>query len=210
MNRRIALQRVSLLMGGTLSAGTIMAVLGGCGNEATSTAETGALFQSSEQQLVADIAEIIIPTTDTPGAKEAGVGPFIETMLKDCYSETQQKNFKAGLMRVEEEAKKFGNSFVALSPEKQTEVLKIMETLAMEEKSKVQEPKNIDVESGLEKRDANTPETPTPFFQLMKELTLFGYFSSEIGATQALAYDPIPKAYHGCIDLAPGQKAWAL
>jgi hypothetical protein len=41
-------------------------------------------------------------------------------------------------------------------------------------------------------------------------LTLFGYFTSEIGCTQVLAYDPIPKEYHGCIDLVPGQKAWAL
>ena len=85
-----------------------------------------------------------------------------------------------------------------------------MEQFAKDERAQIEKAKNIDPESGIEKRDASTPEAPTPFFQLMKELTLFGYFTSEIGCTQALAYDPIPKEYHGCIDLAPGQKAWAL
>ena len=50
----------------------------------------------------------------------------------------------------------------------------------------------------------------TPFWRLMKELTLFGYFTSEQGATQALDYVPIPGRYEGCIPLKPGQKAYAL
>ena len=45
---------------------------------------------------------------------------------------------------------------------------------------------------------------------LLQELTILGYFTSEVGATQALAYDPIPGGYRGCITLAPGQKAWAM
>jgi hypothetical protein len=44
---------------------------------------------------------------------------------------------------------------------------------------------------------------------LLQELTVLGYFTSEIGATQALAYDRVPGAYRGCVELAPGQKAWA-
>ena len=50
----------------------------------------------------------------------------------------------------------------------------------------------------------------TPFWRLLKELTLFGYFTSEQGATQALEYVPIPGRYDACIPLKPGQKAYAL
>jgi len=46
-------------------------------------------------------------------------------------------------------------------------------------------------------------------FAMLKELTVLGYFSSEIGATQALAYDKVPGGYWGCLDLKPGQKGWA-
>jgi hypothetical protein len=46
-------------------------------------------------------------------------------------------------------------------------------------------------------------------FALLKELTVLGYFTSEIGATQALAYDKVPGGYWGCLDLKPGQKGWA-
>ena len=49
-----------------------------------------------------------------------------------------------------------------------------------------------------------------PFFQRMKELTVTGYFTSEIGATKALEYLPIPGKFQGCIPLKPNQKAWAL
>ena len=49
-----------------------------------------------------------------------------------------------------------------------------------------------------------------PFFQRMKELTVTGYFTSEIGATKALEYLPIPGKFEGCIPLKPNQKAWAL
>lgn len=196
-------------MGGTLSAGTIMAVLGGCQTAETSQAVDG-LFGLSEQELLAELTEVIIPTTSTPGAKAAGVGPFIETMLKDCYTQSQRDHFKSGLATVVAEAKKLGGPFAALTSDQQISVLKTMESIASEERQQKDKMKNIDAESGLEKRDADAPDAPTPFFQLLKELTLFGYFTSEIGCTQVLAYDPIPKEYHGCIDLAPGQKAWAL
>ena len=44
---------------------------------------------------------------------------------------------------------------------------------------------------------------------LIRDLTLLGYFTSEVGATQALAYIPVPGDYRGCVQLEPGQKAWA-
>jgi hypothetical protein len=210
VNRRLAIQRVSLLMGGTISAGTLMAIFGGC-KESETKAPAQGILAASQEELMSEIAETIIPKTSTPGAKDAGVAAFIGVMLRDCYSSSQVEHFKLGLNKVEEESQKLGSSFAALTGDQKISVLKTMESLAKEEKEQIAKARIVDAESGIEKRDSDEEEeAATPFFQLMKELTLFGYFTSEVGCKEALAYDPIPKEYHGCIDLAPGQKAWAL
>ncbi|AWV97470.1 gluconate 2-dehydrogenase subunit 3 family protein [Arcticibacterium luteifluviistationis] len=208
MNRREALNRVAILMGGAVSAPTIMALMEGCTPK--DTASTPFSLSADYQSLVAEIAEVIIPTTDTPGAKEAGVGPFIETMLRDCYSDAQAAHFTKGLKALESKSKELGGSFVSLSSEQKTEVLKGMEAAAGAEKQEAEKVKEIDAETGKVKDDGKGAEKVTPFFNIMKELTLFGYFTSEIGATQELDYVPIPGKYEGCIPLKEGQKAYAL
>ncbi len=47
------------------------------------------------------------------------------------------------------------------------------------------------------------------FVRILKDLTLVGFFTSRIGATQTLAYEAVPGGYRGCLELRPGQKAWA-
>ncbi|MDP5122190.1 MAG: gluconate 2-dehydrogenase subunit 3 family protein [Spirosomaceae bacterium] len=213
MNRRNALQRVAIMMGGAISAPTMVAMLQGCSTEGETA--TGFSFSADYKKLVAEIAEVIIPKTDTPGAKEAGVGPFIETMLSDCYTEMQQKHFITGLDAVAAKAKTAGGDFESLTAEQKTDILKAMEADAkseMDQQKGEAAAKIRDSETGLEKAvDKGTEvEVPVPFFNLMKELTLFGYFTSEVGCKEALAYLPIPGRYEGCIPLEPGQKAWAL
>ena len=207
MNRRDALNRVAILMGGALSAPTLAALLEGC----TPKTEGSVPFSLSDdyREIVAQIADIIIPATDTPGAKEVGVGPFIETMIKDCYSEAQGAHFLKGLEAVGEKAKAMGGSFMSLTPEQQVDVVKAMEADGKEEQNKAKEVQ-IDPETGKEKKGSAAEEPVTPFFNLMKELTLFGYFTSEVGATQELDYVPIPGKFEGCIPLKEGQKAYAL
>ncbi len=208
MNRRDALNRVAILMGGALSAPTLVALLEGC----KSADKTSVPFSFTDEyrEIVAQFAEIIIPATDTPGAKEAGVGPFIETMLKDCYSEAQGAHFMKGLEAVVAKSKELGGSFTELDAAKQVEVVKAMEADAKTEEENKKKEVQIDSETGKEKQGSAAEEPVTPFFTLMKELTLFGYFSSEIGATQELDYVPVPGKYEGCIPLKEGQKAYAL
>ncbi len=199
-------------MGGAISAPTMIAMLEGC-KSSSSTEATGFSFSTDYQNLVAEIAEMIIPRTSTPGAKDAGVGAFIEKMLKDCFSAIQQEHFTKGLNALEEEAKKLagGKKFLEASKEQQTELLKKFEALAKSEiEQNKQAKKQVDAETGLTKETKGKKETPTPFFQLMKELTLLGYFTSEQGATKALAFDPVPGKYVGCMKMTTGQKAWAL
>lgn len=58
--------------------------------------------------------------------------------------------------------------------------------------------------------DSKGSSDPNHYFTLMKQLTLWGYFTSEVGATKALRYVPVPGRYEGCIDYKKGDKAWAL
>lgn len=199
MKRRDALGRVALLMGGTLSAPTMMAFLEGCKQAGDAATGITFPFPADRKNLVSEIAEIIIPKTDTPGAKDAKVGEFIELMLKDCYAANDQASFNKGLAELEKK------NFLKTSPEEQTKLLKEMELTAKQELLKASNEKMKYTEAGKEYSDAGVP-----FFRLMKELTLLGYFTSEPGATQALDYVAVPGRYDGCIDLKPGQKAWAM
>ena len=102
-------------------------------------------------------------------------------------------------------AKLQDKNFMKASPEEQIALLTASEKESMDELTKI----------GDERKKAQGAgkafeEPGVPFFRLMKELTLLGYFTSEQGAQQALVYVPVPGRYDGCIDLKPGQKAWAM
>ncbi|TLU99410.1 gluconate 2-dehydrogenase subunit 3 family protein [Dyadobacter luticola] len=199
MKRRDALGRVALLMGGTLSAPTLLAFLEGCKSTTETSSAITFPFSPERKALVSEIAEIIIPKTDTPGAKEAKVGEFIELMIKDCYTGKDQESFEKGLKELEKK------DFMKADAAKQTAMLKESEAESTKELTKETEEKKKYTEAGKEYTDA-----PVPFFRLFKELTLLGYFTSEQGATLALDYVPVPGRYDGCIDLKPDQKAWAM
>ncbi|MDB6173981.1 MAG: hypothetical protein JWL59_3292 [Chthoniobacteraceae bacterium] len=169
MHRREAIQRVTLLLGGILSAQLTAGLLGEVIHTGASVA-----VSADQEALLADLAEIIIPTTDTPGAKAAGVAQFIVRIMRDCYKIDEQEQFYAGLERLG------SKGFAGSDPVRQVELV----------------------------RAAATEDTA--FFKLMKQLTVAGYFTSEIGATQALAYLPIPGKFEGNVPLKPNQKAWAL
>jgi hypothetical protein len=228
MNRRDAISRVALLMGGTLSAPTLLAF--GEGAPVRQAMNADFSLTTAQRALVAEVAEHIIPRTTTPGAKEAGVGPFIELMLKDCYKAQEQQNFLNGLADLDERATKaHSKKFLETTPAEQVAILKQVEknTMDMLKNLNVKQVKvgdNVDKQiienENIEEDKKNLKAdkeaiaakkiSGTPFWRLMKELTMFGYFTSEQGATQALDYVPIPGRYDGCIPLKKGQKAYAL
>ncbi len=207
MKRRQALQRVALMMGTAVSAPTMLAIVQGCKNTSDSGNPNFA-FNPTQQSLLDELTEIIIPKTNTVGAKDVGCGEFIQTMLRDCYSSEQQKSFVKGLEKVISLAMEKGIDMTGGINDEKIELMKTMQGLANEEKEK-QEAKQIDVESGLEKEKAGK-QPVVPFFNLLRELTVFGYFTSEQGAKQNLEYVPIPGKFEGCISISPDQKAYAL
>lgn len=189
ISRREAIARVSLIMGGTLSA-PALAFLSGCSPEVKEEKQTG-LFDETQQKTIAVISSLIIPATDTPGAKEANVPEFVQYMIEDCYPKEDQNRFISGLGKIDKESKaSYNEPFLNLNEQKQIELLTRLEIEAREERQK----------------DANL--TP-PALLMLKELTLLGYFTSEIGATKALVYDPVPGKYEACVPLKEGQRSWA-
>ena len=208
MDRREAMLRVAALTGLTLSAPLMSGLLVSC-DRSTKTAEketASRTVSGKHRTMVEEIAERIIPKTSTPGAKEALVPAFILTTLADCYPEKDQDTFFKGLDQLDADAKKaHNNSFLDLKAAEQTALLVQTEKAFQERKTKNKEAEKTAKESG------GKYETPAlEFFQIMKELTLVGYFSSEPGATQALAYVHVPGAYQACTDMKPGQKTWSM
>ena len=188
INRREALSRVALLIGGTVIGGHLF--LEGCTRPATKTVD--GLFQDNQIDFLGSIADVILPETATPGAKEAGVGAFIPVMVRDCYTDVDQKIFVEGLTKLEDSSKKkFSKAFQDLSFEHQTELVTEIDKEA------------IDYHTNKKEED------PIHYFKMIKELTLLGYFTSEIGATKALRYNPIPGRYDGDIPYKKGDRAWA-
>jgi hypothetical protein len=229
MNRREAVRSVAFLMGGALSATTIGVFLDSCNSP--STKANGSLFTDDQQKLITEIADIIIPTTSSPGAKAAGVGPFIALMVKDCYPDDAQKAFVKGLDDLEKQAKdEHKKSFLELNVAQRQELLgKLRDATVAATKA---EKENLDKQEQAEKDKEKTnpateaksqtenagnisilpkdkPKTEPRFFAIIRDLTLLGYFTSEIGATQAYSFVEIPGRYDGCVDMKPGQRVWS-
>lgn len=187
MNRREALKRTALFMGGALSSSAIAGVLQGC--KAQPDLNWQPKFLTEDQaRITATVAERIIPKTDTPGAQDAGVPEFIDLMLNDIYTEEEKQRFAAGLDQLEKDSQEtYDDSFVDLEPTQQDELLKKYEA------QKSDDPEN------------------KPFFAMAKELTMLGFFTSEVGATQFLQYVSVPGKYEGCIPVEEAGEgvAWA-
>ena len=189
MNRRDALARVALLMGGSIAGGGLF--LEGC-KPSVKEAAAGLPFSAEQVSFLDEVAETIIPTTNTPGAKAAKVGEFMHTMVTDCYDDNDRKAFIEGMSTLEKACQeKYGHVFLKATPQQRTALLTAIDAEAK-------------AYAGKKKK-----EDPNHYFTLMKQLTLLGYFTSEVGATQALRYEAIPGRYEGCIPYKKGDRAWA-
>lgn len=188
MDRREAITQVSWLLGGTIVGGSIF-LESGC---KTSTEKAKDFFDTETIALLNEMGETILPKTSTPGAKEAKVGEFMAVMVKDCYTKKDQGIFREGITRLEKRCKEdTGKTFMECTPEERTKFFVKMD--------------------GLQKAymDAKTPEQPSHYFRMVKELTLLGFFTSEIGATKALRYIETPGRYDGNVPYKKGDRMWA-
>ena len=188
LTRREAIRRVSALLGGAALVGQ-SAWLAGC---ATGQRASEALLSEADVALLDEVADTILPATKTPGAKAAGVGPFIAMMVRDTYDPSEQRTFLDGLETLERESRlQNGGGFMASSPAQRVALLE-----------------RIDRETIEYMRMPGNADRPH-YFRMIKELTLLGYFTSEIGYTQAMRYVETPGRFEPRITYTAGDKAWA-
>ncbi len=187
MDRRDALSAIALLVGGTLIGAE--AFLTGC----KTTGKKEGLFALDDIAMLDEIGDTILPTTaSSPGAKAAKIGDFMKVIVTDCYNEDDQKTFTDGIGKLNDASKKkFDKSFMELAPNQREELLTGIDKEAKEYAAK--------------KKDKESNH----YFTLMKQLTVWGYFTSEIGATKALRYVAVPGRYDGSVPYKKGDKAWA-
>lgn len=158
------------------------------------TAGAKTLFSDADVGTLDEIAETILPRTTTPGAKDAGAGLFMVTFVTDCYTQKQQAAFRAGLADIEKRA---GGRFVSLAPQARTELLRALDAEAKTHA--------VDVtETGTTEEGEAMPH----YFTMIKQLAIFGFFTSKVGATEVLKYVAVPGRYDGDLAYVPGTPAW--
>jgi gluconate 2-dehydrogenase gamma chain len=187
LRRREVLRRAAWLLGGAVSAPLAVALLQGCGDRKAAEAPKAAdaplpvpwapkFLNAAQLALVSEIAEIMIPRTDTGGARDAGVPQFVDLMLADVYKPEDQQRFLAGLAAFEAGA---GKGFLEQAAAQRVQLVK----------------------STLE-AELEGERIPKPFMLATRELVLVGFFNSKIGVTEFTDYRPVPVEYHGCVPLS--------
>lgn len=146
--------------------------------------------------LISEVAEVIIPSTQTPGAKDANISISIVQMIKSCLSERERRKVITGLEYIQiYTQKKYSSSFNQCLAEKKIAILDYFDN-----KDRFQ--------NEFLNRVKQKVFGPS-FFELIKDLTVKAYCSSRIGGTQGLAYDHIPVEYVACMPMGLNQRSWA-
>lgn len=159
-------------------------------------------FNAADIALLDELGDTIIPTTDVPGAKATGIGEFIVMMVADCLTPPEQERFKAGLAGLDPEFReRFGGTFVSANPADRLKFLN--ERYRGVRRGDGKRAGKADADSESEGREGGVY-----FFRTLKQLTILGYFTSEIGCTQALHYEEVPGRFDGCADYHPGDHNW--
>jgi hypothetical protein len=191
MDRREALQRISILLGGSVIgadsflSGTLKAL----GN--MEDAPAIGLFSKKQVKMMDEIADVILPRTATPGAKDAKtVGAFMARFISDCYESRDQQVALNGLVKLQDECKKrYGKAFMKVTPAQRMDYFT-----------------ELDAEQRAYTK-AKKAEDPPHWFRIFWELSLFGFFTSEVGSTQVLRWEMVPGRYE-TIDYKKGDRAW--
>jgi gluconate 2-dehydrogenase gamma chain len=187
MDRREALRRSAIVAGFALSTSATMGILKGCAPSGRPKWPPRFLT-NDEVSLVSEIADTILPTTDTPGAIDVNVPEFIDLMLKENFSSEEQQTFKEG-----------ASTFVKSVEE---EYSTYFEKCDQEEKTKII---SEEEQRSLEHFKVTNQKT---FYMMVKELTILGYYTSEYVMTNMLDYHPVPSRYDGCIPFPPDGKLY--
>lgn len=210
MNRRELLKLIAVATGGAVIGGEFL--LSGC---KSSESETPMVFTDADIAFLDEVAETILPQTSTAGAKAAGVGRFMTVMVNDCYIPEDQEIFHKGISKLNDACKKMhDHGFMEATPEQRKELL-----IAVDKETKEYVKKKADFDNQQKEKEKQGQEKtttdfkkqtmPNHYFQQLKQLAIFGYFTSEKGRKEGLRYTPVPGKFEAVIDYKKGDKAFA-
>ena len=158
-------------------------------------------LDAHQNETVVAMMDLIIPATDTPGAKEAKVNEFVDVILTGWATPEERDRLLAGLGDVDRlSGTLFSKKFVEASNEQQTALLRSLDDAV----DWAHGPDSNEDGDGSIEYDMRLRGE---FFRVFKTLTLYGYYTSEIGYTQELKKEIIPGAQHGCVPLPAGKRA---
>lgn len=183
-----------MFMGAALSASTIAAIAEGCTVD-TGDGWTPSFFNDAENQFINELSETMLPKTQTPGAKDALVNRFLDTIRPLRFAEEDNLKYKADIDGLMAKAKTdLGKDFTRAT-----------------DKEKLDWLTDIDQKSfAMLKANPEITDAEKPFYLSLKEQMLGAYFSSEAVVKEYFAFDPVPGKFSGCIPYADVGRAWAL
>ena len=211
MNRRELIKNITLLTGAAFIGTEFL--LSGCKNPNSNSVS----FSKDILQLLNEVGETIIPTTNTPGAKVANVAEVMKAVVTNCYYPDQQNAFFEGVKSLDAfSEKKYQKKFMKISAQEKHDLLVDLEKEAKEFNQKRDE-KDKPLREAHEEKNKKLPMkeqtlfrgAPSHYYSMMKQLTLLGFFSSETGLTQTLRYAWTPGKYDGEVPYVKGESAWA-
>ncbi|KXI29682.1 gluconate 2-dehydrogenase subunit 3 family protein [Paraglaciecola hydrolytica] len=203
MERRQLLKMIMAASGVAMVGGNALAYEMG-----SPVALSATQFNQDDVMLFNDIAEVILPRTDTPGAKDANVGLMALILANDCYNTKEREQFVKGFQSLNKLTQnKYGKPFLLLSTEQKSKFVKGLDKEA-KTYNKKQEIYYVPATSFDRYASEENPVVPH-FFTMIKQLTIFTFFTSKEGATKVLRYEAIPGKYNGELDYKKGDRAWA-
>ncbi len=211
MDRRELLKMIALVTGSAFIGGEFL--LSGCKSEPKLG---GATFNESDISFLNEVGETILPkTAKSPGAKAAEIGKYMQVMVTDCYTPEDQETFHQGIKKLDEACQQMHKtSFMDATSQQRHDLLVSLDKEAKEyqkTKSEFDKAENEKEKAEIAKgnKDYKKEKKSSHYFTMMKQLTLHGFFTSKVGATEALRYVAVPGKYEGCIPYNKGDRAWA-
>jgi hypothetical protein len=193
ITRREAIKSMAILMGASVVGPRLLAGHFGL--------QTPIDFSDGDIALLDEIGDTIIPATNIPGAKATNIGAFIAMMVADCYPASAQRAFRDGLVKLPADySARYGENFIGGKPENRTQFLNALDA-EQRKYTAVSRRKSDDLAAGV-----SNEEAPPHYFRMMRELTILGYFSSEIGSTKAVRYLEVPGRYDGNVPYKKGDE----
>jgi len=191
MTRRQLLRQIAVLLGGTISHPVFAAALDDARPISSAEDWLPRTLTFNQDRLVTAIAELILPATDTPGATDAQVNRFIDQLLADWFDDDGRERFLTGLADLEKGSRgQFGRTFLELSVSEQISLLEPLDVAAVE--ARIEAAKDV----------GSFEAENLPFFAMMKEMTLVGYYTSKVGMLEELGYEGFSGSFDACVPVA--------